>query len=227
MHEERMRQEIELADLILAPSKFVADSVRRFVDKPIALSPYGVDLTDWTTKQERSYRDEIRFLFVGQCSVLKGIPLLLDAWKAANLEDATLQLVGSWHLAESKKKNLPPHCTWVGPVARNELVHYYRRADVFVLPTNFEGRALVIGEALAVGLPIVTTDASGWVDVIDASCGRIVPPNNFDALVECLRHIAEHRDQLPAMSRAARAKAEACSWETYRHGVSRAVAPFV
>jgi glycosyltransferase involved in cell wall biosynthesis len=221
-------REMELADLVLAPSNFVTDTIRRFHPrKRVALAPYGVDLAAWAPSPSRESHPIMTFLFVGQCSVRKGIPLLLKAWRAAGLEQARLILIGRWSVVDSKKKELPPHCAWSGPVSSSQLRSIYREADVFVFPTNFEGRALVICEALASGLPVLTTYASGADDIVDGASGRIVPPDNLEALVEGLRWFGRNRNRLPELSRTARMTAERCTWVTYRHRVTEAVAPFV
>jgi glycosyltransferase involved in cell wall biosynthesis len=184
-------------------------------------------LLDWPPGIGRASRDIITFLFVGQCSLRKGIPLLLEAWRAADLKRARLFLVGSWQLAETKKIDLPSGCHWTGPVSSHRLRAFYHKSDVFVFPTNFEGRALVVGEALASGLPVLTTDASGAGDMVGELAGHIVPPEDLDALVEGLRWFDNNRDLLPDMSHAARTNAERCTWEQYRLQVAEAVAPFV
>ena len=225
---EQKCKEIELADLVLVPSGFVADTVRDYhPDKAVALAPYGVDLAGWPAAPARTPQEFITFLFAGQCSVRKGVPLLLEAWRAADLKHARLWLVGSWQLAEAKKKELPPRSEWIGPVSSQQLRGFYHEADVFVFPTNFEGRALVIGEALASGLPVLTTHASGAGDMVDSTCGRVLASDNFDSLVESLRWFDQNRHRLPALSRAARANAECCTWEHYRRSVTDAVAPLI
>jgi glycosyltransferase involved in cell wall biosynthesis len=225
---EQKRQEMELADLVLVPSAFVASTVARFhPGKPVVLTPYGVDVGPWSRPSERIPGDTITFLFAGQCSLRKGIPFFLEAWRAAGLKHARLRLVGSWQLAEAKKKALPGQTEWIGPVSRDQLRDYFHNADVFVLPTYFEGRALVIGEAMASGLPVLSTPASGGEGLIDDACGRLVPTGDFDALVECLRWFDKNRERIPALSRAARAQAERCTWENYRRCVTDAVKSLV
>jgi len=225
---EQKCKEMELADLSLAPSNFVADTIRDFYpNKPVAIAPYGVDLINWSPDTARAPRDVITFLFAGHCSIRKGTPLLLAAWRAAGLKGARLQLVGPWRLAETKKRELPPGCRWTGPVSSHQLRSFYHGADVFVFPTNFEGRALVVGEALASGLPVLTTQASGTQDMIDESCGRIVPLDDLEALVESLRWFANNRERLPGLSRAARSNVKRCTWEQYRGRVGESVAPYI
>jgi len=225
---EQKCREMGLADLLLAPSSFVANTIRDFhPNKRIAIAPYGVDLIDWPSGAAREPRDFITFLFAGQCSLRKGTPLLLEAWAAAGLKGARLQLVGPWRLAEAEKKQLSPDCLWIGPVSSRQLRSLYHKADVFVFPTNFEGRALVVGEALASGLPVLTTSASGADDMVDESCGRIVAADDLDALVESLRWFNNNRECLPGLSRAARSNVERCTWDQYRGRVAQSVAPFV
>lgn len=221
-------QEMSLADLVLAPSSFVANTIREFYpSKPVEIAAYGMDSAVDSYAVKRVPDGVITFLFVGQCSLRKGIPLLLDAWRAAGLKHARLQLVGSWQLAEVKQRSLPPHAEWIGPVSRDRLRDYYDRADIFVLPTYFEGRALVVGEALSSGLPVLTTPASGSEDLIDDTCGRVVPTGNLDALVESLRWFDRNRGQLLALSHIARARAGRNTWENYRRRVSEAVEAFI
>jgi glycosyltransferase involved in cell wall biosynthesis len=210
------------------PANFVVNTVRDFhPHRTVAIARYGVDLIGWPPAPVRTPRDVITFLFAGQCSLRKGIPLLLEAWRAADLNGARLLLVGPWQLAEAKKRQLPPGCLWTGPVSSLQLRRYYQDAEVFVFPTNFEGRALVVGEALASGLPILTTYASGADDMIDETCGRILAPDDLDSLVESLRWFNQNRHVLPDLSRAARVSAERCTWEHYRSHVTEAVAALV
>ena len=224
---EQKRKEMALADLVLAPSAFVADTIRaEFPHKPIAIAPYGVDVANWVCAPRGRAQRPLTFLFAGQCSLRKGVPLLLGAWRAAELAGARLQLVGAWRLAAAKKRELPPGCSWTGPVSAEKLRAIYAEADVFVFPSNFEGRALVVGEALASGLPVLTTKASGMDDAVDESCGRIIAADDRDALVEGLRWFARNGERVPKMSQAARAKAETCTWDRYRARVTNAVRPF-
>jgi glycosyltransferase involved in cell wall biosynthesis len=158
--------------------------------------------------------------------VLKGIPLLLKAWEAAGLKDAELELVGGWRLAAHKKQQLPPNCRWRGPVSGDELRRIYAKSNVFVFPTLFEGFGMVVLEAMAAGLPVMMTAGQGAAEVVD-STGRLFPADDLDALVDSLRWFDAHRDDLPALSAAARARAETCTWTAYRESVVEAVRPYV
>jgi glycosyltransferase involved in cell wall biosynthesis len=217
---------MELADLVLAPSSFVQWTIQQFTDKQVAFAPYGVDLESWYPAEQEKTTGPLKFIYAGQCSLRKGIPVLLQAWRDAQMKDAQLELVGSWHFAEEKKRELPDNVIFTGPVSPAVLRERYQSSDVFVFPSFFEGFGLVLLEAMACGLPVITTDATAGPDIVDNQTGQVVPVGNVDALTDSLRWFADHRDRLPEMRKAARTKAETFTWENYRRCVCDAVASF-
>ncbi|MFN8625553.1 MAG: glycosyltransferase family 4 protein [Candidatus Binatia bacterium] len=225
---EQKRREMELADLVLVPSTFVESTIRAFhPNKQLARAPYGVDLAFWHPAPRSHGSGRLRFIYVGQASIRKGIPLLLEAWEQAAVRDAELELVGTWQLAERKRVTLPHGVTHRPACSPAALRERYRAADVFVFPSFFEGFGLVLLEAMACGLPAIASEATAGPDIVSADSGRLLPCGDLDALVGSLRWFAQHRDRLPVVSRAARAQAERCTWEDYRRCVNEAVAPFV
>ena len=219
------RQEMELADLVLAPSTFVEKTIREFFpQKRIALAPYGVDAEFWQPASRAAILNTpLRFIYAGQCSVRKGIPLLLDAWRNAGLADAELELVGIWQLSEAKRKALPAGVRHLPPCSRHELLQRYQSADVFVFPSFFEGFGLVLLEAMACGLPAIASTSTAGPDCITEQCGRVIETGNMEQLIDSFRWFASHRDDLSTMKLAARSQAERCTWENYRRRVSGAV----
>ena len=225
---QQKQEEMELADLVLAPSSFVADTIRAFhPNKALALAPYGVDLEFWRPGARNERSEVLRFIYAGQISLRKGIPSLLQAWEKAALRSAELQLVGSWYLSDSKRVSLPRGVACVQACSSEALRDHYRRADVFVFPSFFEGFGLVLLEAMACGLPAIASTATAGADVLTQSSGRVLPVGNLETLVDALRWFDQNRDRLPAMGRAARQQAELCTWERYRRAVTEATAGFV
>lgn len=225
---EQKRWEIELADLTLVPSSFVEKTIRAFhPDKTLAPAPFGVDLNFWNFGEKSRRNGPLRFIYAGQLSIRKGTPMLLAAWEKAGLADAELELVGPWLLAEEKRASLPRGVVWRGPCSSESLRERYRAADIFVFPSFFEGFGLVLLEAMACGLPAISSEATAGPDVMTEACGQLVPTGNMDALVESLRWFQKNQGRLPTMSRAARAHAEHFTWENYRRHVQQAVALFV
>jgi len=225
---QQKRQEMELADLVLAPSSFAAETVLAFhPKKALALAPYGVDLKFWTADARNEGSEVLRLIYAGQISVRKGIPTLLQAWEKAALLSAELQLVGSWNLSESKRASLPRGVTHVSALSSEALRDHYRRADVFVFPSFFEGFGLVLLEAMACGLPAIASTTTAGADVLTEASGRLLPVGDLDGLVDTLRWFDQNRDRLPAMSLAARKQAEQYTWERYRRAVTEATSRFV
>jgi glycosyltransferase involved in cell wall biosynthesis len=224
---EQKKREMELANLVLAPSRFVEKTIQRYVDKPCAIASYGVNSDFWTPASSRLPGNQLRFLFAGQVSLRKGVHILLEAWRKANLPEAELKMVGRWDLADSVRRLISGNITYVPPCSHLELREHYRSADVFVFPSFFEGFGLVLLEAMACGLPFIASDSSGaGPDLAHTGAGYIVPTGDCEALLATLQKISNRRDSLPQMRIAARAKACKCSWKRYREAVSNAVAPF-
>lgn len=220
------KREMELADLVLAPSTFVIETIKQFNPyKQSALAMYGVDLEFWKPSEDSRTERPLVFLYAGQISIRKGTPVLLEAWQKAGIKDAQLHLVGQWALAPQLKAALPPGVRVVEPCAPGELRRHYQAADVFVFPSFFEGFGLVILEALACGLPVITTEATAGVDILDEQTGHVVTAGRVEELVEALRWYQANRDRLPVMRRAARLRAEDFTWERYRNSVRAAVEP--
>ena len=221
---EQKRREMELADLVLVPSSFVRQTINQHVEKNCALTPYGVDTAFWKPPDQVRENMTLRFLYAGQISIRKGIPVLLQAWQQANLHDGELHLVGRWLLAEGIRRRLPANIRYSEPCSREELRKHYQSADVFLFPSFFEGFALVLLEAMACGLPLLASDATVAPDIVDAGNGRVLPAANIEAWTEGLRQISASRENVPRMQKAAREKALQCNWENYRQAVSAAVA---
>jgi glycosyltransferase involved in cell wall biosynthesis len=221
---EQKRKEMGLADLVLVASRYVESTVREFCpDKTIARAPYGVDVEFWTPGPHHKAPKPLRFIYAGNVSLRKGVPLLVEAWNQAGLRDAELVLVGSWGLAERKRSSLPPGVSWFPPCHPLELRERYRDSDVFVFPSFSDGFGLVLLEAMACGLPLIGSEASVAPEIVTPASGRLTSPGDLDQLVELLRWFYRNRDEIPAMGREARSRAECSTWANYRSLVVGAV----
>jgi len=97
---------------------------------------------------------------------------------------------------------------------RTEVPQLMRAADLFVFPSRFEELPLVILEAMASGLPIVTATTAGADDLVSEECGFVVDdPNDTEALAGALKWLVQHPENRKKMGQAARAVAEQHSWQ--------------
>jgi glycosyltransferase involved in cell wall biosynthesis len=101
-------------------------------------------------------------------------------------------------------------------VPRVELREIYRQADVFVFPTLVEGMGIVVLEAMASGLPVITTPNGPGDIVRDGVDGFLVPPRDVDAIVERLERLRADPQLRQEMARNARIRAQEFTWDAYR-----------
>jgi len=209
-------EEARRADLILAGAVFVKESLMRIgvAANKVVILPYGVDLELFSPAAEKKPGRRLTAVFVGHLGARKGITYLLEAFGGLSSLNCRLLLIGG---ASRDKKVLERYGVpfeHVPFAPRTELARLYREADFFVLPSLVEGSALVIYEALASGLPVITTPNSGSV-VRDGIEGLIVPPRDVNALRQSIQKLAVNAELRRVMGLAARRRAEEYSWSKY------------
>lgn len=219
----KVEAELELADLILVPSAFIAAQLYAHgvpVCK-VAVVPYGVDLENFHPKSGNrsnsgTRHETMECLFVGQISHRKGVRILLEAARRCRRLPVRFRLIGPIVSPEVLAK-LPGNVTFEGAMAPGEVGEAMRRADMFVLPTLEDSFALVVLEAMASGLPVVTTSHAGSSETISEGIdGFVVPPCDAGALADAVTHLVEDAALRDRMGSAARAKVKSSySWETY------------
>jgi len=205
----------KLYDYVICPSNFVYDSFYKngFAKDKLIIVPYGVDLKKFQMKKDR--RDKkFRAIFAGSLQLRKGIQYMLPAWKELNLNNAELVVLGRvWpdtaKIVERYKND--SSIRFVG-FDSDASVHM-KNSDIFVFPTIEEGSALVTYEAMASGLPMVTTYNSGTF-ARDGKEGFIVPIRDTEALKKKIKYLYDNPDVCKKMSLAARKRAENFSWES-------------
>ncbi len=217
---EQCRQEALAADHVLAPSDYVARTLIEIGVKPqrIHALPFGVRI-DRFRPTERigtgGADGRLRLLFVGQISQRKGIKYLLQAMERLNRSDLELMLVGG---VVGSGAGLKPFRRWFEHrpnVPHAEVQALFQSADLFVYPSLHEGSALAIFEAMACGLPVITTENAGSA-VRHGQDGLIVPIRDPDALAEAIASLADDPQRRGAMAQSARRRAEAFTWADHR-----------
>ncbi|MEP7305889.1 MAG: glycosyltransferase family 4 protein [Acidobacteriota bacterium] len=214
---EAEREERALARLIAVAGSF---SRRALIGSGVdpektRVNPLGVDCSRFAVTP-KSFGRPFRFLFVGAMIARKGIPLLLDAWRELKGSDTELWLVGSASTRTLSLLPPLPGMRYLGRLPPSELAFVLQQCDVFVFPSYCEGFGQVILEAMASGLPVITTTATAGPDIIThGHDGWIVEPDNPDELVEAMRNCLVNRAIIPSMGLRARETAERFSWPAY------------
>ncbi|SDS66305.1 glycosyltransferase [Erythrobacter sp. HL-111] len=167
------------AACLRATAEMEADHFREFgLRNPIAIVPNGVDVPQLKPRPIRDDRRR-RLLFLSRIHPKKGLHILLRAWASlsASRPDWELVIAGpdeAGHTAEMQALAERLRLTgivWMPAVEGETKEALYRSADVFVLPTHAENFGLVIAEALAQEVPVITTKNAPWSGLRDNQCG--------------------------------------------------------
>lgn len=169
------------AAMMVATAQQELDSIRRIGIKcPVAVIPIGVDTVSGMTRQLGVER---QFLFLSRLHPIKGLPDLVKAWASVRRSGWRIVIAGpdeDGHLdvirAQIQQLGLERDVAFTGLVTGERKEALFSQADVFVLPTYSENFGLVIAEALARGVPVITTTGAPWEDIVSYRCGWWVTP---------------------------------------------------
>lgn len=213
-------------DCILPTSpRYVETSpvLRRYRDK-CRVVPLGVDVGRFaaaSTSRVAELRDRLSnpptdhlLLSVGRLRYYKGLDTLICA--LPDLPTARAVIVGTGPMESewrelAQAQGVGERVTFAGDVPDVDLVNYFHAADVYVLPANARAEAygIALVEAMAAGLPCVTTEVgtgTSWV-VQDGVTGIVVPPHNPAAMARAVAGLLEDPDRRRIMARAAAQRA--------------------
>ena len=214
----RREQEWALADRVVVNSKFCGRALLQqgVPEEKLAVVPLAYE----ASSQERSSGTEegkkgrpIRVLFLGQVILRKGIQYLIEAAKLLRKEYVVFDVVGPIGISNEALKRAPSNVIFHGRASREKASKWYRRSDVFVLPTLSDGFALTQLEAMAHGLPVIATPNCGEV-VTHGEDGFIVPIRDAAALAGALNSYLANPAMLAAHGGAALRKLAKFSLES-------------
>ena len=190
-----------LADAITVPStvakrSFIAMGIPA---EKVHVIPYGVRL-DHFTRTEAPPQNSFEVLFAGQVSLRKGVPYLLQAFARLKHPNKRLTIAGAIQDdIRTLLSTLPTgNVVFTGTLPQSQLARKMSASHLLVLPSIEEGLALVQGQAMACGCPVLATTATGAEDLFtDGQQGFIVPGRDVDALTQRMQQIADD----PALQR--------------------------
>lgn len=193
----------------------------------VHLAPYGVNIEDFKPKKEFKRNEKMRFLFVGSFSQRKGISYLLQAFK--ELEDAgenvSLTMAGrgimDYELVKSYKlKCLETHINL--PIEK--LVELMQESDVFVFPSICEGFGLVLVQAMATGLPLITTYNTSGPDFIEeGKDGFLIEAQDVEAIKNKVKYFLQNPEEVKRMGQNAIIKSKDFTWDKFSSEIIKSV----
>lgn len=199
----------------ICPSEAVRDDLVRHwgvATERAMVVPYGMN-PQWLALEPKPQRG--RLLFVGTAELRKGIHYLAMAAEKLISRGLNYEFRVAGNVTDQvRRQPVCRHLNFLGRVPRHRIHQEFQQADVFVLPSLAEGSAEVTYEALACGVPVITTKAAGSV-VRDGVEGRIVPERDSEILAEAIQELVEDRQKRDRMAHAARDRAREYTWERY------------
>ena len=187
----------EAADAITVPSHFAA---RSFIEmgvpaEKVHVIPYGVRLENFTpTTPAPAISERFEVLFAGQVSLRKGVPYLLEAFAKLRHPNKRLRIIGAVQpdLAPILQRLSQANVEFLGVLPQPELARLMSSSHVLVLPSIEEGLALVQGQAMACGCPVIATTNTGAEDLFTNEVeGYIVPIRDPAAITARLQQLAD------------------------------------
>jgi starch synthase len=219
-HLRYVETEYEEADLITVPSAFARESFTSMgiSASKVVVTPYGVDLGDYhpVPKRDRVFR----ILFVGSICTRKGVPYLLEAVSTLKYSNAELCIRGgevqdTATLLDRYRGTIP--LRRVEPQSRVAMKDLFSQASVLVLPSVEDGFGLVIGQAMACGIPVIASRNCGGPELIeDGRNGFLVDACDAAAIADRLSLLHDDAGACRAMGEEARRSVERLDgWSGY------------
>jgi glycosyltransferase involved in cell wall biosynthesis len=225
------------ADMILAVSEFSRRDISRcYKIRPdkIQVVYNGVDTELFVPLRtgDRSSRDVSTLLFCGRLNGTKqkGLEVLLDAMPLIlQRHDVVLNVIGvgprlEEYKNQAKRLNLNCRVSFLGFVEHNLLPKHYANADLLVLPSRRESFGLVLAEAMACGLPVVSTKVGAIPEVVeDGVTGLLVTPDDPEALASAINSLLSDPGGMKQMGAKGRERVERhLTWDKVAQGAAQA-----
>ncbi len=221
---ERKSAELDLAETIVCPSRFVIDSLPAEARSRSVLATFGSPRARLHRPLEKDRRAPFRVLFAGAMTQRKGLADLFAAMQRVRGRGIQLVVIGTPLAPMEFYRAQFPDFIHERPRAREDVLAVMESCDVLVLPSVVEGRALVQQEAMSCGLPLIATRNAGGEDLIEERVtGWLVPIRAPEAIAARIEQLAADPALREAMGANARRKAAEYTWEHYARAISAAL----
>lgn len=174
----RAKKVIALSDALAETAKETAPEL------DIGVIPNGIDTVHFSPPERRAENKPTRLVTVARLLERKGIHTILQALSSPTLLPVELQIIGTGPYETELREmvddlGLAGRVRFLGYVPNEELPSYYRKSDIFVLPSATESFGLVFAEAMSCGLPIAASDVGGIPETVrDGIDGLLCPPGD-------------------------------------------------
>ncbi len=208
------------ASALVACSEGLKSRALRFMPSAaIDVIPNGVDLERFFPSKTTQLSDELKLVTAGRLSVTKRIEMLIDAVDLLIKQGYKVRfsIIGGGAAEESLRqliieKNLTPFIELTGRVEPEKIPDFYRGSAIYISATMQEGMSNAMLEAMASGLPVITTRCEGVEELI-VDNGIIVEQASAEPIAEAIKELAIDRNRCEQMSIGARTRVEQFTWK--------------
>jgi glycosyltransferase involved in cell wall biosynthesis len=218
LHRKLLCYNLKKADYILSTSNIMAAEISKYTNKPIKVTPFGVDLSLFRKLDINKHNDEYLVGTVKALAELYGIDTLIRSFKIVldrNKElNLKLQIIGDGPdkiKLQSLAYNLGigDKVGFLGKIENVRLPEYYNRFFVFVALSNSESFGVVAIESMACECPVVVSDADGFTEVVEnMRTGFIVPKRDINATANAIQQFIDDKSLHDIMGKNGRIRVE-------------------
>jgi len=176
----------------------------------------GVDINEFKPPKTKEKSKNLRILCVARLIKRKGIDYLIKALGELKNQNFILTIIGDGDekknlIDQAKKLKINNKIKFLGSVPHSEIIKYYQQNDLFILPSLNEGMSNTILEAMACGLPIVTTNVGGSKELIKNN-GFIVKPRKIEELRQAIKRYLQNKNLVENQGKESYQMAQAFDW---------------
>ncbi len=208
--------DLKKASCIQVTSMVEAESIRKLgINTPLALIPNNIEIDNYPEKDyEQKSRHKV--LFLSRIHPKKGLEPLIKSWACLpnKIKNGwTLDIVGNYEDIKYYNslreliiaEKLDGIVNIINPLFGKDKINKYHEADVFILPTMDENFGMVIAEALACGVPVITTKGAPWEELVTHNCGWWIDDNSIENISNSLIDaLSKPKNDLIAMGKRGR-----------------------
>jgi glycosyltransferase involved in cell wall biosynthesis len=218
---KRVMNEYMITDYILVPSEYARQSFLKhgFPAEKIKKLNFGIDPNECSPNNYD--HEKFRIIYTGAVTLGKGIQYLLSALQNLSLKNAELLVVGGIddsmkNLITQLLRHIQIPVTFFGRVPRKILLNLLSKSSLYVFPTLSDGWAMTVPEAMARGLPIITTKNAGSSELIeDGKEGFVIPIRDVKSLRDYILYFYDNPSEVKRMGKNSFEKINKYTWEKY------------
>lgn len=207
----------------VAPSKYMLEKFQKQGFKNLTYIPNTLEFENYPFNQRKSV--EAKLLWVRSFSEIYNPLLALEIVEMLQQKGISVSLCmvgpdkdGSMARCKKVAEELKLPVSFPGMLRKEEWIALSKNYDIFINTTNFDNMPISVMEAMAVGLPVISTNVGGLPFLIDhEKDGILVPPNNSEAFVDAIINLCNYPLKVQKITQNARKKMEEFDWEKVKH----------